>query len=277
MREYDDHIRLYTPVMQRVIILVAVIVAVPVVLWTITAFVRGYVAPPRAPTFQHVAMAPNADNAAVASDANQAPAPSAAVAEAGATAPGVRSPLLEIKKPPASDQPQSSGASASPAAPQAAVATAIQPAGAPPSAAQPISPPPTAAPPAPIMPSKTMPSVAEKTDRAAAATAADRGIVWPDPSANLPAPNGAANAMASATPQASAAGDADGDALPAVAPLTGRIPLPRRRPALYAMVQTAMAVPLPRARPAAAPAPTPATMNDASPAGFDPGMSSGRY
>ncbi len=52
MREYDDDIRLYTPVLQRIIILVAVIVAVPVVLWTITAFVRSYVAPPKLPTFQ---------------------------------------------------------------------------------------------------------------------------------------------------------------------------------------------------------------------------------
>jgi len=30
MREYDDNIRLYMPVLQRIIILVAVIVAVPV-------------------------------------------------------------------------------------------------------------------------------------------------------------------------------------------------------------------------------------------------------
>ena len=50
MRDYDDdNIRLYTPVLQRIIILVAVIIAVPVVMWTITTFVRSYVAPPRAP------------------------------------------------------------------------------------------------------------------------------------------------------------------------------------------------------------------------------------
>jgi len=53
MREYDDddNIRLYTPVLQRIIILVAVIIAVPVVMWTITTFVRTYVAPPTVPTF----------------------------------------------------------------------------------------------------------------------------------------------------------------------------------------------------------------------------------
>ena len=61
MREYDEHIRLYSPMLQRVIILVAVIIAVPVVLWTITAFVRAYVAPPQIQTFRPLA-------------ANQAPA-----------------------------------------------------------------------------------------------------------------------------------------------------------------------------------------------------------
>ena len=55
MREYDDeNIRLYTPVLQRVIILLAVIIAVPVVMWTITTMVRTYVAAPKAPTFQRL-------------------------------------------------------------------------------------------------------------------------------------------------------------------------------------------------------------------------------
>ena len=57
MREYDDdNIRLYTPVLQRIIILVAVIIAVPVVMWTITAFVRTYVAPPKVPIFQPLSL-----------------------------------------------------------------------------------------------------------------------------------------------------------------------------------------------------------------------------
>src|ERR1700751_2731376 len=59
MREYDDYdgesIRLYTPVLQRVIILAAVIIAVPVMMWTITTFVRGYVARPKVPALEHVA------------------------------------------------------------------------------------------------------------------------------------------------------------------------------------------------------------------------------
>src|SRR5215472_15423701 len=59
MREYDDYdddsIRLYTPVLQRVIILAAVVIAVPVLMWTITTFVRSYVARPKAPLVEHVA------------------------------------------------------------------------------------------------------------------------------------------------------------------------------------------------------------------------------
>src|SRR5262249_10420128 len=62
MRDYDDYadyndqnIRLYTPVVQRMIILAAVIIAVPVVMWTITTFVRSYVARPKLPTLEHVA------------------------------------------------------------------------------------------------------------------------------------------------------------------------------------------------------------------------------
>jgi len=60
MREYDDDdaddsIRLYTPVLQRVIILAAVVIAVPIVMWTITTFVRSYVARPKVPALEHVA------------------------------------------------------------------------------------------------------------------------------------------------------------------------------------------------------------------------------
>src|SRR5579863_3310107 len=93
MREYDDHIRLYTPMLQRIIILVAVIIAVPVVLWTITAFVRSYVAPPQVPTFRPLAanQAPAQGNVQVA--AQTAPTQTANVAS------DARTPLLQIKKP----------------------------------------------------------------------------------------------------------------------------------------------------------------------------------
>lgn len=60
----DDDIRLYMPVLQRIIILVAVIIAVPVVMWTITALVRTYVGPPQLPTFQRVTEAEQPGNTA---------------------------------------------------------------------------------------------------------------------------------------------------------------------------------------------------------------------
>src|SRR4029077_7770152 len=54
MRE-DDDFRHYVPLLRRIIILVAVIIAVPVILWTITVFVRTYVGPQRMPTFHQLA------------------------------------------------------------------------------------------------------------------------------------------------------------------------------------------------------------------------------
>jgi hypothetical protein len=76
-----------------------------------------------------------------------------------------------------------------------------------------------------------------------------------------------------AAPGQTAASD---DALPAVAPIGGHVPLPRRRPNVVAMVQTSAlqptmaansavpaGVPLPRARPAAAPEAAPDTSIDA--------------
>ena len=53
MRE-DDGLGHYVPILRRIIVLVAVIVAVPVMLWTITVFVRTYVGPPRIPTFHQL-------------------------------------------------------------------------------------------------------------------------------------------------------------------------------------------------------------------------------
>ena len=52
MREDDDHIRQFMPVLRRIIILVAVLTAIPVAMWTITAFVRTYIGPPTAPNYQ---------------------------------------------------------------------------------------------------------------------------------------------------------------------------------------------------------------------------------
>ena len=134
MRDYDDdNIRLYTPVLQRVIILAAVIIAVPVVMWTITTFVRTYVAPPKAPTFQRLT-----ENAAAAERVrrraggrrarSRGPASRAArsaVADGRSAAPPpTRARSLSIKKPAAGDQAAAPDAAAPAAAPQIATARA---------------------------------------------------------------------------------------------------------------------------------------------------------
>ena len=144
MREYeDDNIRLYTPVLQRVIILAAVIIAVPVVMWTITTFVRTYVASPKAPIYQHMAAAEPQNNAPAAlpplpsapqatapqgmqASSSPAPQPSASMASAAAMASDARTALLEIKKPPAGGNSTASDANAA-VAPQAAAPQAAAP------------------------------------------------------------------------------------------------------------------------------------------------------
>jgi translation initiation factor IF-2 len=91
MREYDDdgNIQHYAPVLRRIIILVAVITAVPVMLWTITAFMHTYIAQPTISAPRPLATAtvapvsPAADTATANPSAPSQPAP--AVTDAGAT------------------------------------------------------------------------------------------------------------------------------------------------------------------------------------------------
>jgi len=54
MRDYDDHVRPHV-VLRRIIIVVAVLTAIPVALWTVTGFVRSYVGPPKVPYFRQLA------------------------------------------------------------------------------------------------------------------------------------------------------------------------------------------------------------------------------
>ena len=75
MREYDEddyNIR-RAPVLRRVVILVAVIIAVPMMMWTTTIFIRSYV---KTPPFRHLTLSPQA--------AQRAPAP--LLTDAGRTA-----------------------------------------------------------------------------------------------------------------------------------------------------------------------------------------------
>ncbi|HEY1979326.1 MAG TPA: hypothetical protein VGH13_04505 [Xanthobacteraceae bacterium] len=243
MREYDDDIRPYVPVLQRLIILVAVIVAVPVVLWTITTFIRTYIGPPHAPNYQRIAVLQPANSAADSSPVGtpQDITPASAAAPAADQTPAPSPPARLTTAPAAPEQtaaisqaPNQAPSQMAPAPPPVAVASA------------PASAAPLAAPPMAWEGSVMMPPARTTWDSPAIAAAPDQTA-------------------------------ADDDALPAVAPIAGHVPLPRRRPRLVAMVQTSAlqptmaannavptGVPLPRARPAAAPeAATPTeTTND---------------
>jgi hypothetical protein len=228
MREYDDdsNIQHYAPVLRRIIILVAVITAVPVMLWTITAFMHTYIAQPTIPAPRPLAAA--TDTAAPASPAADAatanpPAPSQpapAAADAGATDNGRADRIRD-----------SAGNNATPNV-QVASTAALSPA------------PSAAAPPAP----------AAVTVQAAPAAAPS---VFPN-SPFIPQQQPAASDQTN-----------DADALPPPDPITGPVPLPRHRPSVLALADTA--IPLPRARPGTAPEPATPTP-DAPPSGYDPGI-----
>ena len=137
MREYDDdsNIQHYAPVLRRIIILVAVITAVPVMLWTITAFMHTYIAQPTISAPRPLAAAapvgPAADAATANSPAPYQPAP--AVTDARATDDGrgdrIRdsagnnaAPNVQV----ASTAALSPAPSAAPAAPPAPAAVTVQ-------------------------------------------------------------------------------------------------------------------------------------------------------
>jgi hypothetical protein len=55
MRNDDEQLRHFTPLLRRIVVIVALLTAAPVVLWSITAFVRSYVGPPQLPSFRRLA------------------------------------------------------------------------------------------------------------------------------------------------------------------------------------------------------------------------------
>jgi hypothetical protein len=237
MRE-DDEIGHYVPLLRRIIILVAVITAVPVVLWTITAFVRSYVGPPKIPTFHQLAStasinAPASDNSGqdatdrmMADAAKQAKLadPSSATIEARATAADVRNDAPAPKGPFLGDHPSENTANTPASAALNTPAGAPAPKLADTSTAVPIEPTPAAmAPPqATAAPDGTTPSVA----------------------------------LAAQEP----ASEASPDAVPAAPPLSGPIPLPRHRPHTVTDTQTAQSAPMTQmasASPSGVPMPRP--------------------
>jgi hypothetical protein len=227
MPEDDDNIRIYAPLVRRIIILVAVIISVPVALWSITAFMRTYVAPPKVPTFRPISMAtssPPPSNVAVIT-ASAAPA---TVAPVDATPSQSSAPVIEAKATIANGMPaapvvgpsgalgnQLNGGSTIAAAGSANIGGATpQAAGAPPSAAA-----------APVVASTASDGIGQSSDASSS-------------TGTLPA----AQMQVAAT-------DQDSADLPAADPITGPIPLPHARPRY--LVMAGMGVPMPRPRPAA--------------------------
>jgi hypothetical protein len=221
MREYDDdsNIQHYAPVLRRIIILVAVITAVPVMLWTITAFMHTYIAQPTIPAPRPLAAAtdtaapanPAPDMATANTPAPSQPAPAATDARATDDGRGDRTrdsagnnaaPNVQV----ASTAALSPAPSAAPAAPSASAAVTVQ--------AAPAAPAPSVFPNPPF-------------------------VTQPQPAAS------------------DSANDATADALPPPDPITGPVPLPRHRPSVLALADTN--IPLPRARPSDAPEPASST------------------
>jgi hypothetical protein len=206
MREDDDSIRLYAPLVRRIMVLVAVVVAVPVVLWTITAFMRTYVGPPRLPTFRPMAMA----TVTPASINTVAAAPAAPDQSAAAS-------------PPAAGSGGADGVKISVAV-SAAVAVAAQP----------------------TVPGDRLDSGDSATGTAVASltaqppatdTPATPDPVW-DTTGSVPPQPAAGSQQASA--------DQGADDLPAPDPIVGPVPLPHPRPRYFAMAGSAVPMPRPR-------------------------------
>jgi hypothetical protein len=247
MRLDDDNSHSFAPLLRRIFILVVVIAAVPVMLWTITTFMRTYVAQPVIASARPLVPAtlgsdtvngPAAPPAAAdANPAQPAPTQAPAIVEARATATDARDSDTDSKGNRASDTTASVTT-----AKVAALATAD------------ASSPPTA-------PVATVSGAAQPTPAASSP--------WPAVTA-APAPTmGAQPAEPVAQADTAAA-----DALPSTALLTGPIPLPPRRPTVFALAETS-GVPLPRARPATAPASTPPPVERSS--GYSAGLGPDHY
>ena len=209
MRDDEDNIRQYLPVLRRIIILVAVLTAIPVVMWTATAFVRSHVSAPRPPALQPMAIAPSS-----------APADTTVVA--------------------ASDQPATQSANTAQATqPKVSAYADVKGGGAVPAPADAT---PTGATPTFKTASVGAPSNAAQDD---ATPAVPGSADAPAPPADGAAPdNGtqiAARPQDSAWPAAPAA-----DGLPPGDPISGPVPLPRKRPTSFAVAGN---VPMPEPRP----------------------------
>jgi len=262
-------------VMRRIIILVAVVAAVPVVMWSVTGLVRSYLGVPQTPFIQTtmtaspVATAPDqtatvasTDNSSVAppedSKTTQVPtAPSVnaasnaptgngngaaqAITITSSVTPATSSVTPAVTAPVAPPAPKTAAAPKSAAASKSAAVPPAKMAMSNPATSPPPNPTPAAAPPAPAATPDSIwpaPPTASATPEPPAAPSAPAGT---------PNDIGSTPSVAAAAPEPPIAPSAD--ALPQSDPIAGRVPLPRKRPSSFVIAQGG--IPLPRPRPMA--------------------------
>lgn len=216
MRE-DEDIRQYMPVLRRFVILVAVITAIPVVMWTITAMVRTYVGPPKLPTFRPMAAVPaGPDQAAAAPVADEGGkgARQPGIEANGTTSGGGVTGTVDNAAATNANAAPAAGAPA-PAAPGSFQTANLQPGNGPANAGTGTG--------------NGVTQFAPEERQAATNWPSPPATNWPNPGAPQPAAGPAAN----------------------VQPLEGTVPLPRKRPHSFAIAQN-QGIPLPRPRPDAA-------------------------
>jgi len=222
----EDQFRHYFPLMRRVIILVAVLTAVPVILWTITVFVRGYFGPPKIATARPLATVSIEAPATPAASQDGSARPTAAPQEA------------KVVDAPPFGEARASATDARTLAPAAKGGTIWEQR----QAGSDAGPPSTA-------PSAAMAAPAGGDQRAGQAPAAKMMAAAPAmPEASAPTTGALAAQDPPDTDQQQQTADA---ALPAAEPIAGPVPLPRHRPRALAMLQSG-GVPMPRPRPEAA-------------------------
>ena len=215
MRDDEDNIRQYLPVLRRIIILVAVLTAIPVVMWTITAFVRSHVTPPHAPALQPMALTASSPpaNTTVATATDQPPAQSVNAAQAA--------PLNAPGNAVANDARGAGSASAY--APTAATPGFK-----------------TASVGGPSTPAKDDATPAPAGSADAAANPADSAAPNQSPDNDTQVASRPQESVWPAPPAAAADASLPGE------PISGPVPLPRKRPTSFAVAGN---VPLPAPRP----------------------------
>ena len=262
MREGDDEFRYYVPLLRRIIILVVVITAVPVVLWTITAFVRTYVGPPKTPTFHQLAASAsiNAPAAAVSAEgtaqlqaAMQAKLVNQSTATAEATATGPRDMPMAQKGSSLTDRSPDGDTKATVQDRPRTADISVMPASVTSASVTPTSATPTSAPSASAASTSATPTSATPTSVTSTSVMARAADVFPPAAAATDTGAPKSTGMLAAAQPAAAAEDPAADVLGASAPLSGPIPLPRHRPRNIEALRTAditpSHVPIPRPRP----------------------------